>query len=81
MPFVMNLACVNMKMTLPEALNAATINSAASMLRGHSHGSIETGKVADMVILSATKWEHIIYDPVDPPIRAVIKRGKLLHGQ
>ena len=28
MPFVMNLACVNMRMTMKEALAAATINAA-----------------------------------------------------
>jgi hypothetical protein len=32
-------------MTLAEALAAATINSAHSLGRGHTHGSIEVGKV------------------------------------
>jgi imidazolonepropionase len=32
MPAVMNLACVNMKLTMNEALVAATINSAGTMI-------------------------------------------------
>ena len=41
MPMVMHLACVNLKMSLAESLAAATINSAHSLGRSKSHGSIE----------------------------------------
>lgn len=75
MPHVMNLACVNMRMTMNESLNASTINSAASLGLSATHGSIEVGKVGDFVILDASKWEHIIYEMADPPIQFVFKRG------
>ncbi len=78
MPHVMNLACVNMRMTMNEALVAATINSAASLDISSTHGSIEIGKVADFVVLDADKWEHIIYEIADPPIQYVIKRGNIV---
>lgn len=52
MPFVMNLACINLKAKPKEALVAATLNSAASMDRSSSVGSIEIGKKGDFVILN-----------------------------
>jgi len=78
MPFVMNLACVLMKMTLPEALVAATINSAESIKKSATHGSIEVGKVGDFVIIASPRWEHIAYQMVDPPIKHVIKHGAIV---
>eukprot|EP01104_Vermistella_antarctica_P018698 TRINITY_DN7023_c0_g1_i1.p1 TRINITY_DN7023_c0_g1~~TRINITY_DN7023_c0_g1_i1.p1 ORF type:complete len:431 (+),score=113.28 TRINITY_DN7023_c0_g1_i1:177-1469(+) len=80
MPFVMNLACVTMKMTMNEALVAATLNAAGSMGASHSHGSIEVGKVGDFVVVAADKWEHLIYELVDPPIQCVVKRGEVVYG-
>ncbi|XP_075716228.1 putative imidazolonepropionase [Rhinoderma darwinii] len=61
MPMVMHLACVNMKMSLKEALAAATINAAYSLGRSHTHGSLEVGKQGDAVIINAPRWEHVIY--------------------
>ncbi|EGC30061.1 hypothetical protein DICPUDRAFT_58479 [Dictyostelium purpureum] len=78
MPFVMNLACVLMKMNMNEALVAATINAAASINKSSTHGSLEVGKFADFVILNSSKWEHIIYELVDPPISHVVKKGSLV---
>ena len=76
MPFVMNLACIIMRMTLNEALVAATINAAASINRSHLIGSLEKGKQADLVLLDAPLWEHVIYQMVDPPIGEVFKKGR-----
>lgn len=78
MPFVMNLACIQMRLTMKEALVAATLNAAASLKRSHTHGSLEIGKVADCVLLDAPTWEHIIYQLVDPPVRHVIKKGQIV---
>ncbi|CAJ0934196.1 unnamed protein product [Ranitomeya imitator] len=62
MPMVMHLACVNLKMSLSEALAAATINAAYSLGRSHTHGSLEVGKQGDVVILNAPGWEHEVED-------------------
>lgn len=51
MKFVLSLACVKMKMTPAEAINAATLNSAYAMGISHSHGSIGVGKRANVVVL------------------------------
>jgi imidazolonepropionase len=64
MPLAMNLACCMFRMTMNEALVAATLNSAASINRSATHGSIEVGKRGDLVLLDAPAWEHLIYQMV-----------------
>ena len=54
-PVVMHLACVLMHMSMEEALVAATINAAASIGKSHSHGSLQVGKVADILIVDAPR--------------------------
>ena len=78
MPFVMNLACVLMKMTLKEAFVAATLNAAASLNKSQDYGSLEKGKFGDLVVLRAPCWEHIVYQLVDPPILHVVKKGRIV---
>ena len=50
MNFVVSTACIKMKMTPEEALNAATINGAYAMGIADSHGSITIGKKANLII-------------------------------
>lgn len=82
MPMVMNLACVQMRMTPVEALVAATLNSASS-LGLEDRGSLCKGKLADFIVLDrdseALSWEHIIYQfGGDIPIHSVWKYGQRL---
>ena len=46
----MHLACVTLRMTMEEALAAATINAAAALGVSDKCGSLEEGKMADMLI-------------------------------
>ncbi|MFT6500699.1 MAG: imidazolonepropionase [Crocinitomicaceae bacterium] len=48
--FVWSLACVKMKMTPEEALNALTINAAYAMELSDSHGTISLGKSTPIII-------------------------------
>jgi len=50
MNFVVATACIKMKMTPEEAINAATINGAYAMELSDSHGSITKGKKANVII-------------------------------
>lgn len=50
MSFVLSLACVKMKMTPEEAINAATINGAAALEEDANFGSITRGKKANVFI-------------------------------
>ena len=47
---VLSLACVKMKMTPEEAINALTINAAYAMGISETHGSISLGKKAHIII-------------------------------
>lgn len=50
MNFVVATACIKMKMTPEEAINAATINGAYAMGISDTHGSITRGKKANLII-------------------------------
>ena len=50
MNFVVATACIKMKMTPEEAINAATINGAFAMGISETHGSITLGKKANIII-------------------------------
>lgn len=79
MAMVMHLACVNLKMSLSEALAAATINAAHSLGRSSTHGSIEVGKQADMILLREKKWEHVVYQfGQQDVIKHVVKGGEVV---
>jgi imidazolonepropionase len=59
MNFVVATACIKMKMTPEEAINAATINGAYAMDISKTHGSITIGKKANIII---TKPINTIYE-------------------
>ncbi len=58
MNFVVATACIKMKMTPEEAINAATINGAYAMGISETHGTITVGKKANLII---TKPLHSFY--------------------
>jgi imidazolonepropionase len=76
MPYAMTLACFAMKMTLEEALIAATLNAAWSLDRHESVGSLEPGKLMDAVIIKGDLVDVIRVGV--PVVRMVIKRGKVV---
>jgi imidazolonepropionase len=59
MNFVVATACIKMKMTPEEAINAATINGAYAMDISKTHGSITIGKKANVIM---TKPLNSIYE-------------------
>ena len=50
-----------MKMTLAEALSAATINAAYSLNRGDQIGSLEPGKRANFTLYDCADYREIVY--------------------
>ena len=78
MPFAMTLGCFGMGMTFEEALAAATINSAWSLDRADSVGSLEAGKSMDAVLVAGDAINLIRVGAGS--IAAVIKRGRVVAG-
>ncbi|MGC6438168.1 MAG: imidazolonepropionase [Flavobacteriaceae bacterium] len=60
MNFVISLACIKMKMTPEEAINAATINGAYAMGISDEYGSITIGKKANLILTKKMESYHQI---------------------
>ncbi len=61
MPFVLSLACTQMKMSPAEAVSAATINGAWALRLQERKGSIEPGKDADLAVFEVEDYREIAY--------------------
>ena len=59
---IMAIACLNMKMTMEEVLNAVTLNAAYSLEISDKTGSIHAGKQADLLILDAADYRYLVYN-------------------
>ncbi|MBR2976616.1 MAG: imidazolonepropionase [Alistipes sp.] len=82
MRFVVSLASIKMKMTPAEALNAATLNSAAAMGESRDYGSITRGKVANFYTTKPLpSLAYLPYAHQTPIIRDIVLRGKLIKKQ
>lgn len=78
MKFILSLACIQMKMTPNEAINASTINSAYAMGISLTHGSIVAGKKANIFLTKAIpSVEFIPYAYTSDIIDSVYLNGKL----
>ena len=77
MNLVVALACIKMKMTPEEAINAATINGAYAMGLHTTHGSITRGKKANIIITKKIPgFAHIPYAFGSNPVEKMILNGK-----
>jgi len=78
MNFVVATACIKMKMTPEEAINAATINGAYAMGISDTHGSITIGKKANLIITKPiSSYYQIPYAFGSNLIQDVIINGKI----
>lgn len=78
MPTILGFACLGMGLEVAEAITAATLNAAAAIGRARELGSIETGKAADLVVLSEPTYHHLVYHYGVNPIRHVVKNGRVV---
>ena len=77
MKFVVSLACIKMRLLPAEAINAATVNSAAAMGLSGEYGSIRRGNVANFFITEPlSSVDFLPYAYTTPVIRRVFLRGK-----
>jgi len=73
---IISLACLHLKLTPEEAFVAYTLNPAYSLDRNHLYGSIETGKIADLIIWETPNYKEVPYHFGVNLVGKVIKRGK-----
>jgi len=78
LPFIMNLACMHMEMTLEEVLTATTINAAYAVNRGEQIGSLEVDKKADVIILDVANYKQLQYFYGMNHTNTVIKNGQVV---
>lgn len=78
MQFVMNAAALGMKLHPAEIISATTVNAAHGLNRGNLIGSLEVGKVADMVVVNTDTYLRIPYKLGINIVDKVIKRGRLV---
>ena len=76
----MAIACRYQKLLPAEGLNAATINAAFAIGLGETHGSIEVGKSADLLIIDSSDYRQIAYEFGGNLLRDIVKAGHLLTG-
>jgi len=78
MQMVMSLACTQMRMTPAEAITASTIHAANSLGLGDVTGSLEVGKFADFLILSASDYREVPYFFGVNHVAATVRRGEIV---
>ena len=79
MPLMISLACIKMKMTPEEAINAATINTAVALELHKTHGSITKGKIANVFITKPiSSLAYLPYAFGSNCIETVILKGKII---
>ena len=76
MPFIVSLACLEMRLTPAEALTAATLNAAWSLGLGDLIGSLEAGKEADFLIYEFGDYRELAYFIAAPLRPRVFVAGK-----
>ncbi len=78
MQFVINLGCLKYRLTPEEVLTAVTLNGAAAIGRAESVGTLEKGKLGDLVIWDAPDLDYICYRFGSNLAKTVVKRGEIV---
>jgi imidazolonepropionase len=81
MQLAIALACHHNGLAPAEAITAATINAAHGIGREGDVGSLESGKLADLLILDLPSWRHLGYRLGGNAVETVVKRGRVLHSR
>lgn len=77
-PLAAALAVLYMRMSMEETLTALTLNGAAALGLADDRGSIEAGKLADILVLDAPSYRHLAYHSGMNVVSTVIKRGAVV---
>lgn len=78
MQTVVALACLKMKLTIEEAIHAATANAAYALGVGDEVGSLEPGKRGDVIVFDFPTYLHMPYRHGTNNVWLVVKDGNVL---
>lgn len=79
MNFVVATACIKMRLTPEEAINAATLNAAYAMGISNTHGSITKGKIANLILTKEiSSYNYLPYAFGSNLVDKVILKGKMI---
>jgi imidazolonepropionase len=79
MNLILSIACTQMKMTPAETITAATLNSARAIDLDKQAGSLEKGKMADIILLDIPNYQYIPYHYGMNHVKMVFRHGELVH--
>ena len=77
LPLVCSLAATQMSLAPEEALSACTVNAAHVLDRADRKGRLTPGYDADIVLLAAEDWRHVVYHLGGPVVEMVVVGGKV----
>ncbi len=79
LPLVMTIGCLEMGLSPAEALAAVTVNAAHALGLGEQAGSLEPGKLADLVVWHASSVGQLAYWVGADLVDVVVKRGRVAY--
>jgi imidazolonepropionase len=80
-PLAAQFACIHYGMTIEEALRGITVNAARALKLDSEVGTLEPGKVADIVVTDVRDCRHIVYRLGHNPVWMTIRAGRVVHRQ
>ena len=67
-------------MSLPEAIVAGTLHNAMALEMSHEVGSLEPGKLADLILLDLVDYRELETAVVSPPVSMVMVNGEIVQS-
>jgi len=75
------LSCLRLGMSLGEAISAATINGAHAVGRADRIGSLEPGKVADLIVLNVSDCRDLRHTLGTNVVHLTMKSGEVIYEE
>jgi imidazolonepropionase len=81
LPWIMAIACCQLRLMPTEVLTACTANAAAAIDEHARAGAIAVGFDADLAVLEAPDVDRWLYEPGRSQVRAVLKAGRVVYSR
>lgn len=75
---MVNMACTLFRLTVPEAIDAVTLNAARALGLQATHGSIGVGMPANFVLWDVREVAELAYWFGQRPVRSVVRQGRVV---